>query len=155
MLLVLWGLAGTVTNLLTGRVLDRIGSRKVIIVMLIAVMAVIISMPWSGTHLWSAAIAVTVWGACAWGLLVPQQFRLVTLNPAMAPVLVGLNTSGTYIGVSIAGVIGAAAIPIIGSHNLGYLASVMVLIALLVSELATMRINAVANTKGIKAAATA
>lgn len=37
MLLVLWGLAGTFSNLITGRVLDRIGSRKVVVVMLVAV----------------------------------------------------------------------------------------------------------------------
>ncbi|WP_429298248.1 MFS transporter [Paraburkholderia sp. GAS199] len=154
-LLVLWGLAGTVTNLLTGRILDRMGSRKVVIVMLVAIMAVIVSMPWSAAHLWSAAIAVTIWGGCCWGLLVPQQFRLVQLNPPMAPVLVGLNTSGTYVGVSIAGVVGAAAIPTIGSHNLGFLASAIVLAALVVSELANWRIAAVANASAVKNGATA
>jgi predicted MFS family arabinose efflux permease len=73
----------------------------------------------------------------------PQQFRLVSLNPSMAAVLVGLNTSATYIGVSIAGVVGAAAIPVIGSHSLGYLASAVVVVALVFSELATLRIASV------------
>lgn len=153
-LLVLWGLAGTASNLLTGRILDKVGSRPVVIVMLTAVAIVILTMPLSGTHLWSAALAITVWGACAWGVLVPQQFRLVSLDPSMAAVLVGLNTSATYVGVSIAGAIGAAAIPVIGSHNLGYLASVVVIVALAVSELATWRIASVANAEA-KAAVTA
>ncbi|WP_042309741.1 MFS transporter [Paraburkholderia terrae] len=154
-LLVLWGVAGTFSNLMTGRVLDRIGSRKVVIGMLIAIMSVIVTMPLTGKHLWSAALAVFVWGGCAWGLLVPQQFRLVSLNPPMAAVLVGLNTSATYVGVSIAGAIGAAAIPIIGSHSLGYLASSIVLLALIFSELATARIASVANAKSDKVTATA
>lgn len=153
-LLVLWGLAGTFSNLMTGRVIDRIGSRKVVIAMLVAVMTVILTMPLSGRHLWSAAIAITVWGACCWGVLVPQQFRLVGLNPPMAAVLVGLNTSATYIGVSIAGVIGAGAIPVIGSYNLGYLASSIVVVALVFSELATLRIAAVAKDKVVSSAAT-
>jgi MFS transporter, DHA1 family, inner membrane transport protein len=153
-LLVLWGLAGTFSNLMTGRVIDRIGSRKVVIAMLVAVMTVILTMPLSGRHLWSAAIAITVWGACCWGVLVPQQFRLVGLNPPMAAVLVGLNTSATYIGVSIAGVIGAGAIPVIGSYNLGYLASSIVVVALVFSELATLRIAAVAKDKIVSSAAT-
>ncbi|MFM0439453.1 MFS transporter [Paraburkholderia strydomiana] len=144
-LLVLWGLAGTFSNLLTGRVLDRIGSRKVVVAKLTVVAASILTMPWSGAHLWSAAVVVTIWGACAWGVLVPQQFRLASLNPPMTSVLVGLNTSGTYVGVSIAGAVGAAAIPIIGSHNLGYLASVLVILAIGVSELASMRIASVAK----------
>lgn len=154
-LLVLWGLAGTASNLLTGRVLDRIGSRKVVIVMMAAVAAVILTMPWSGAHLWSAAIAVTVWGACAWGVLVPQQFRLASLNPPMTAVLVGLNTSATYVGVSIAGGIGAWMIPVIGSHNLGYLSGALVLLALVVSELATWRIQHVARSKPVKEVLTA
>jgi MFS transporter, DHA1 family, inner membrane transport protein len=152
-LLVLWGLAGTFSNLLAGRVLDKIGSRKVVIAMLIAVMVVIVTMPMTGRHLWTAALAVFVWGGCAWGVLVPQQYRLVTLNPSMAAVLVGLNTSATYVGVSIAGVIGAAAIPVIGSHSLGYLASGLVALALVISEIATMRVNAVANANAVKAGA--
>ncbi|RKP47680.1 MFS transporter [Pararobbsia silviterrae] len=144
-LLVLWGLAGTVSNLLTGRVLDRIGSRKVVIAKLTVVAAAILTMPWSGAHLWSAAIAVTIWGACAWGVLVPQQFRLASINPSMTSVLVGLNTSGTYIGVSIAGALGAAAIPAIGGHNLGLLAGVLVVLAIGMSELASLRIASVAK----------
>jgi MFS transporter, DHA1 family, inner membrane transport protein len=152
-LLVLWGLAGTFSNLLAGRVLDKIGSRKVVIAMLIAVMVVIVTMPITGRHLWTAALAVFVWGGCAWGVLVPQQYRLVTLNPSMAAVLVGLNTSATYVGVSIAGVIGAAAIPVIGSHSLGYLASGLVALALVISEIATMRVNAIASANAVKAGA--
>ena len=153
-LLVLWGLAGTFSNLLAGRVLDRIGSRKVVFVMLIAVAGVIVTMPWTTMHLWTAAIAIFVWGACAWGVLVPQQYRLVSLNPSMAAVLVGLNTSATYVGVSIAGAVGAAAIPVIGSHSLGYLASAIVALALVVSEIAQWRVDAVENGKPAKAAAT-
>jgi predicted MFS family arabinose efflux permease len=110
-------------------------------------------MPITSAHLWSAAIAVTIWGACAWGVLVPQQFRLASLNPPMTAVLVGLNTSATYVGVSIAGALGAAVIPVIGSHNLGYLSSIPVIIAILVSGLATRRIASFAKTaKGVVAA---
>ncbi|MCP3728603.1 MFS transporter [Paraburkholderia sp. CNPSo 3272] len=145
-LLVLWGLAGTFSNLLTGRILDKIGSHKVVLIKLSIVAIVILTMPITGAHLWSAAIAVTIWGACAWGVLVPQQFRLASLNPPMTAVLVGLNTSVTYVGVSIAGALGAAVIPVIGSHNLGYLSSIPVVIAILVSWLATRRIASFAKT---------
>lgn len=151
-LLVLYGLAGTASNLLTGRILDKVGSRKVLILMLAAVAAVLFTMPWSSAHLWSAALAVIVWGACSWGFLVPQQFRLASLNPSMTAVLVGLNTSGTYIGVSIAGAVGAAAIPLVGGHQLGFLSSISVVVALFVSELASWRIASVAKTTNAVAA---
>ncbi|WP_245254105.1 hypothetical protein [Paraburkholderia sp. LEh10] len=152
-LLVLWGLAGTFSNLLTGRILDKIGSHKVVLIKLTIVAIVILTMPITGAHLWSAAIAVTIWGASAWGVLVPQQFRLASLNPPMTAVLVGLNTSATYVGVSIAGALGAAVIPVIGSHNLGYLSAIPVVIAILVSGLATRCIASFAKTaKGAVAA---
>ncbi|KWB20838.1 MFS transporter [Burkholderia cepacia] len=151
-LLVLWGLAGTFSNLLTGRILDRIGSHKVVLIKLAIVALVIFTMPWTSAHLWSAAIAVTIWGACAWGVLVPQQFRLASLNPPMTAVLVGLNTSATYVGVSIAGTLGAVVIPVTGSHNLGYLAAIPVVIAILVSGLATRRIASFAGSKSAVAA---
>jgi MFS transporter, DHA1 family, inner membrane transport protein len=151
-LLVLWGLAGTFSNLLAGRVLDRIGSRKVVIVMLTAVMTAIVTMPWTTMHLWTAAIAIFVWGACAWGVLVPQQFQLVSLDPSMAAILVGLNTSATYVGVSVAGVMGAAAIPVIGSHSLGYLASAVVVLSLIFSEVAQWRVHSVATAKAMERA---
>ncbi|MCW3674604.1 MFS transporter [Burkholderia cenocepacia] len=141
-LLVLWGLAGTASNLLTGRVLDRIGPHKVVTVKLAVVALTIVTMPLTGANIWSAALAVIVWGACAWGVLVPQQFRLASLNPPMTAVLVGLNTSATYIGVSIAAMIGAAAMPSLGGHALGYLACIPVIIAIGVSELAGRRIAA-------------
>ena len=151
-LLVLWGLAGTFSNLLTGRILDRIGSHKVVLIKLSIVAVVIFTLPITSAHLWSAAIAVTIWGACAWGVLVPQQFRLASLNPPMTSVLVGLNTSATYVGVSIAGTLGAAVIPLAGSHNLGYLSAIPVVIAIMVSGLATRRIESFAGSKGAMAA---
>ena len=73
----------------------------------------------------------------------------------MTAVLVGLNTSATYVGVSIAGGIGAWMIPVIGGHNLGYLSGALVLLALVVSELATWRIQHVARSKPAKEVLTA
>lgn len=141
-LLVMWGVAGTISNLFAGRLIDSFGSHKVIVVMLGLLVVDIAAFPWTSAHVWSAVLAIGVWGACGWGILVPQQHRLVTLAPAIAPVLVGLNTASTYFGVTAAGVIGAAAIPLVGAHQLGFVATVLVAVALLLSELATRRIVA-------------
>lgn len=156
-LLVLWGLAGTLSNLFTGRILDKLGANKVIVAMLSAVMVSLFLMSWTGAHLWTAAFAVTIWGACCWGVLVPQQYRLVTLIPSMAPLLVGLNTSATYVGVSIAGLLGAAAIPTVGAHGLGYVGSALLGLALVFSFIATHRVAtaAKAESNGAPASATA
>ena len=70
-LLVLWGPCGTLCNLLAGRLVDRIGNRKIIVAMLVVLAAVLASLPWSAANLWTAIIALAVWGAVGWGLLAP------------------------------------------------------------------------------------
>jgi predicted MFS family arabinose efflux permease len=141
-LLVLWGAAGTFANLASGRLIDRIGSRKVILAMLTVLAIDSALMPWASSELWTAVPAIVIWGAAGWGLLVPQQHRLVGLAPSIAPVLLGLNTAGSFFGISAAGVVGAAGIQVLGAHNLGIIGAGLAVIALIVAELATTRIAA-------------
>ncbi|MBS0249085.1 MAG: MFS transporter [Proteobacteria bacterium] len=141
-LLVAWGLAGTLSNLLAGHFIDRIGTRKVLVAMLVTLIIDIALTPWTGAYVWSSILAIAIWGACGWGILVPQQHRLVTLAPPIAPVVVGLNTSGTYLGVTMAGVVGAAGIRTLSGHELGFIAAGILAAAFLLAELASRRIVA-------------
>lgn len=141
LLLVAMGVSGTIANLFVGRLADSMGNRKLIFTMLIVLAAVLASLSWAGASLWTAIPALIIWGACGWGLLAPQQHRLVAVAPQTAPVVLGLNTCCTYLGVTTAGVIGAFAIPVLGGHSLGYLGAGLVVISLVLAELATWRIN--------------
>ncbi|HEY4219474.1 MAG TPA: MFS transporter [Gemmatimonadaceae bacterium] len=141
-LLVLWGAAGTVANLTSGRLIDTIGNRKVILAMLVVLIADLALIPSTSGQLATAVIAIAVFGAVGWGLLVPQQHRLVTLAPETAPVVLGLNTACTYLGVTTAGILGAIGIGSIGAHNLPFISAVLCIVALIVSELASRRIAA-------------
>ncbi len=145
-ILVLWGSSGTITNLVTGRLADSIGSRNVIFALLIVLAVVLASLSWASAHLWSTILAFAIWGSAAWGLLAPQQHRLVTVAPHSAPVVLGLNTSFTYFGITAAGLIGAWGIQTVGAHNLGYIGAMMTLAAVGIAEVATWRIN-VSNAK--------
>ena len=115
-LLVLWGVAGTSTNLYAGRLIDRIGTQKVLIFFLIVLLITVALLPLS-----------------------PQQHRLVSIAPEGASVVLGLNTSCTYLGVSAAGLIGAAGIRIVGAHNLGVISALAVALAMVASQLARER----------------
>jgi len=140
-LLLLWGIAATAGNLGAGWVTDHFGSRRIINIASVLTGADFGLMPWTSAHLATGAAAVIVWGVCGWGLLVPQQHRLIGLAPAMAPVLMGLHTAAIYVGVSASGVIGAAAIASIGKYYLGVVGAAFVAIALLAAELAHWRIS--------------
>lgn len=149
-LLVLWGAAGTFANLASGRLIDRIGSRKVILAMLTVLAIDSALMPWTSRELWTAVPTIVIWGAAGWGLLVPQQHRLVGLAPSIAPVLLGLNTAGSFFGISAAGIVGAAGIQVLGAHNLGIIGAGLAIIALIVAELATTRIAAANLSRSIE-----
>jgi len=118
-----------------------IGNRKLIIAMLIVLVLVLASLPLAGATLWTAIPALIIWGAVGWGLLAPQQHRLVTVAPHSAPVVLGLNTSFTYLGITTAGVIGALGIPMFGAHRLGYIGAAIVAVSLVVAELTSWRIR--------------
>jgi predicted MFS family arabinose efflux permease len=145
LLLVAFGLSGTIANLFVGRLADSMGNRKLILGMLSVLVIVLSSLSWAGAALWTAIPALIIWGACGWGLLAPQQHRLVAVAPQTAPVVLGLNTSCTYLGVTTAGIVGALGIPLLGGHNLGFLGAALVLVALGIAELATWRINVSAS----------
>jgi len=152
--MVLWGSCGTACNLFVGRLIDSIGNRRAIVTMLVILAAVLATLQWSGAHLWTTAIALAVWGSVGWGLLVPQQHRLVLLAPQSAPVVLGLNTSFTYLGVTAAGLIGAVGIRTVDGHHLGVIGAVFAVAAIGVAELASWRIKAHRPTgaAGLKAA---
>jgi hypothetical protein len=54
----------------------------------------------------TAFVAVMLWGACGWAMLVPIQHRLAGVNPAVAQMSISLSSSANYAGVSLAPVIG-------------------------------------------------
>ena len=151
-LLVLWGTAGTVSNLLAGRVIDKIGTRAVLNTMLVIVLVDFLLLPWSDESLWTAIPAIIVWGACGWGILVPQQYRLISIAPPIAPIILGLNNTAIYLGVTMAAVAGATAIDLAGSHTLPFVAVTLVVAALVVSELAARKIAAANKIAEVHAA---
>jgi predicted MFS family arabinose efflux permease len=140
-LLVTWGVAGTIGNLTTGRLVDRVGARKVLMIVLTLAAVDMLAFPWTGATLWTASLAILVWGLTSWAVQVPQQSRLVFLAPTAAPVVLGLNSAATYLGVTSAGIVGAAGIQTIGAHNLGIIGAVLALLALAACEFATWRIT--------------
>lgn len=135
-LLLLWGVAATIGNLAAGQLTDRFGSQRIINGAIALLVLNFLALPWTSASLPSAVLALLVWGICGWGLVVPQQARLIGIAPAAAPLLMGLNSAALYVGVSVAGVIGAAGLALADRHLLGLIAAVPVALALLSAQLA-------------------
>jgi predicted MFS family arabinose efflux permease len=136
LLLVLWGASGTVMNLVGGRLVDTIGTRKVLAVVLIALIGVTATLSWTSAVLATAIVAVVIHGATSWGQLAAQQHRLVSIMPKAGPIVLGLNTSATYLGVASAGVIGGASLTVLGAQSIGWISMALYVGALIVAEIA-------------------
>jgi predicted MFS family arabinose efflux permease len=144
-LLMVWGVAAFFGNLIAGKLTDRFGNRRIIHAALLLGALNFALMPWTSADSWTALPAAVLWALCGWGLVVPQQHRLISLAPAAAPLLMGLNSAALYIGVSAAGVLGAAGIALFGAHQLGLLAGALFLLAFGIARLADRRIAAAAS----------
>ncbi len=140
-LLLLFGVASTVGNLVAGRLTDRVGGRVIINGTLAVLVLNFLAMPWTSASLPTAAAAIVIWGICGWGLVVPQQARLIHIAPAAAPLLLGLNSAALYVGVSAAGVIGATGIATLDRHLLGMIAAVPIVLAFVLAQLANRQIR--------------
>ncbi|WMY10148.1 MFS transporter [Paraburkholderia phenoliruptrix] len=137
----LWGVAATGGNLWAGRLVDKFRSRHIINAMLCVAAVNFCALPWTSGHILSAALALTVWGICGWGLIVPQQHRLVQLSPHVAPLLLALNNTATYIGLACSGLLGGAVLQSIGGRYLSVVAASLIGFAWVLSEAAYRRIG--------------
>ena len=152
-LFVLWGVAGTASTLMAGRLIDVIGNRKVLVTMGSLVMIDYLLLPWTSTSLWATIPAVLIWGV-GWGVSAPNQHRIVSIVPQIAPIVLGLNNSATFLGTTLGSIVGAAGIKLLGGHQLCYIAAAFTAAAIIVSELAARKIVAFnsASARGTGAA---
>ncbi|MDR6204112.1 MFS transporter [Paraburkholderia graminis] len=140
-LFLVWGVAATVGNLLAGRLVDKFASRHIINAMLCIAAINFCALPWTSAHVVSAALALIVWGLCGWGLIVPQQHRLVQVSPQVAPLLLALNNTATYIGLACSGVLGGVVLQSTGGRYLSVVAAALIALALILAEAAYRRIE--------------
>lgn len=112
-MLFLYGLGAVVGAQSSGRLTDRFGGTRVLIVGY-AVMAVTLAALGS-LSLSNATLPVLVgalafaWGASSWCQTPPQQHRLVAAAPNQAPLVIALNSSGIYLGIGLGTLIGGLA----------------------------------------------
>jgi DHA1 family inner membrane transport protein len=140
-MLLLWGLAATAGNTVAGRLVDRFGSRKIIEAGLCLAIINFCALPWTSAYLPSALMALVIWGLCGWGLIVPQQHRLVKIAPQVAPLLLALNNTATYTGLACSGVLGGLALLFLDRHYLSVVGAGLIAIALVLAKAADVFIE--------------
>jgi MFS transporter, DHA1 family, inner membrane transport protein len=107
-LLLVYGLGGVIGNQLSGRLTDRFGNRVVgsilIGVHFIALLAIFVVAPWYP----ASVVAFAIWGVAAFGTGIAVQDRLASIDPARATIAVSWYSTGVYVGIALAPLIGGA-----------------------------------------------
>lgn len=128
-MLALFGLGAVAGNAMGGRLTDRIGPRRTLVLLCLA-QAVL--MPALTLPTWPLAIVgalIFVWSVFAWSFMVPQQARLAALDPVQLPVLFALNASAIYVGATLGSALGGAVLKGPGLHALGLFGAALMALA--------------------------
>ncbi|MER6364882.1 MFS transporter [Kitasatospora sp. NPDC001527] len=129
LVLLVSGLASVAGSWLGGRLVDRAGVRRVLLVGSAVAAAAFAALPWAGRSMPGALAYAVVTPLAGWAVSVALPHRLASLDPANAQVLISLNSSALYLGTAAGGAAGSAAIALVGGRWFPLAATVLALLA--------------------------
>ncbi|OKI00181.1 hypothetical protein A6A06_23755 [Streptomyces sp. CB02923] len=144
--LLVFGLAAVAGNALGGRFADRHPTPWLTVVCtagLTVALAALGLLGALGAHgatgaAW-AAVALAVWGVFGWAFAPAQQHRLVGLAPEAPGLILALNASATYAGISLGGLLGSLGLAHAGAAGAGLTATAIELLAVAAAAAVALR----------------
>ncbi|GAA1397279.1 MFS transporter [Kitasatospora putterlickiae] len=116
LVLLVTGVASVGGSWLGGRLVDRVGVRRVLLVASTVAAAAFAALPWAGLSMPGALAYAVVTPLAGWAVSVALPHRLASLDPANAQLLISLNSSALYLGTAVGGAAGSAAIALLGDR---------------------------------------
>jgi predicted MFS family arabinose efflux permease len=131
-----FGVTGVIGNVLAARMVDRIGTVRVILIALVCMVVPMFLWPLTRGSLAMTVILMLIWGLGCFAVNGAQQARLLGLAPRVASASISLNTSAMYFGQAFGALVGGAVIASFGLVWLSIIGAVLVLIAIVASQVA-------------------
>jgi len=134
--LLAYGVAGVAGNVVGGRLADRFGAaRSIVLALATSVVALLLLTPATATA-WTALAVFALWGFAAWAMNSPLQNVLLTLAGRHGQLVVALNSSiislGTGLGALVGGwVVAGPGYAVLGAAAAGVMVVAVVLVAAL------------------------
>jgi DHA1 family inner membrane transport protein len=108
LMLVAGGIGAFAGNIMAGRLTDRFGASRALLLFLIG-QALLLPAFTSIPYGLALGLALSFcWNFVGWGFTVPQQTRLMELDPRTQGVMLALNAAGIYLGTGIGSAIAGA-----------------------------------------------
>ena len=101
-----FGVGGIAGNVLAGRFADRFGSVRVMSVSLAGMMLAFVAIAFVPAHPAIVLPFMAFWSGIAFLFMAPQQKRLVELAPQQRGLLLAVNASAIYLGISLGTIVG-------------------------------------------------
>ena len=128
--LMMFGLSGVTGTLLGGWATDRFGAQRTLRTQLVLFFVTMSLVPLTRDHYALMLAAFMCWGVCGFGMMAPQQSRLVAIDLPRSPVLLSLNSSMMYFGMALGAALGGALLPVVGFDRLAWVGAPLALAAL-------------------------
>ncbi|MFI5778300.1 MFS transporter [Nocardia sp. NPDC051570] len=143
--LLIFGVAAVVGNTLGGRAADRYPTVRLLpistagLAVALAILGLLCSTGGPGRlGAVLAAVAMIGWGIFGWSFAPIQQHRLVDLAPSAAGIVLSLNASAVYVGISAGSLAGSFALDRIGTAGVAWTGALIELAAVTIA-IATVR----------------
>lgn len=105
LVLLMWGIGGTVGAFGSGWLTDRHGATLTLSGAIATLAVTLILLPHAGSAPLVCAVMVLN-GAAGWALATPNNHRLTALAPALPSVVISFNSSGIYLGQAAGAALG-------------------------------------------------
>lgn len=139
------GASGVFGTIVGGRAVDAYGANRVLVWGLVIFgltltsFSVLAMMGHPENLLVPTLIAVGMAGAFSWGLNSAQQVRLMKLAPSAPNLVISLNSSAIYLGIALGSSLGAATLQFASIAELGWVAGIAEVMALIMLALSIGR----------------
>ncbi len=127
------GLSSVAGNLIAGRLVDRLGTALTIVLTYTGFACVFVALALAPGMPWFGVAGFACWSLTGIAFYAPQQKRLIALAPQLGGLLLALNASAIYVGMSLGSAAAGQAYERVGPAALPFVAIMLVWLGIIVA----------------------